>query len=398
MRITDLRCAVIGGHPIVRIVTDEGISGYGQVEWTKPYLKPVVLQLRDSIVGQDPTDVERVMLRIRQRGGFKPWGAAVSAVEHALWDVAGKAAGVPVYKLLGGKVRDSVRVYNGSIRTEVKEQTPEAYAAHVRHMKEHPYGFSLVKVGIGFHSRMKHDVPNFFFGEVMDAPTHGALTRGLLTTSGLNFMVECVTAMREELGSGIGLALDCGPGFTVPDAIRLARALEHLDIAWMEDLLTGDYVPWVHPDAYREVTTATSIPIHTGEQIYLRHNFRDLIQTKAVRIVGPDPADVGGIAELKWVAEFADMYGVLMAPHGTANGLLGLAALVQVAATLPANYIAFELPSGRTSWWNEIVEGLPDPLVVDSQIKVQDRPGMGVEFIIDKATRYLEPEDAGFFD
>src|SRR6185295_10476705 len=98
MKITDLKCAVIGKNPIVRIVTDAGISGYGEAESYKPYLKPHVLALRDALVGEDPTNVERVMLKIRNRGAFKPWGAAVSAVEHALFDVAGKAAGVPVYK------------------------------------------------------------------------------------------------------------------------------------------------------------------------------------------------------------------------------------------------------------------------------------------------------------
>ena len=93
MRITDLRCAVIGKHPIVRIVTDEGISGFGQVEFWKPFLKPHILAFRDQLLGEDPTDVERVMLRIRQRGAFKPWGSAVSVIEMALWDIAGKAAG-----------------------------------------------------------------------------------------------------------------------------------------------------------------------------------------------------------------------------------------------------------------------------------------------------------------
>ena len=93
MKITDLRCAVIGQHPIVRIVTDEGLHGLGEVEFTKPYLKPWVLHFRDALIGEDPTDVERVMLKIRQRGSFKPYGAAVSAIEHALWDIAGKAAG-----------------------------------------------------------------------------------------------------------------------------------------------------------------------------------------------------------------------------------------------------------------------------------------------------------------
>ena len=92
MKITDLKCAVIGKNPIVRIVTDEGISGFGEVEQYKPYLKPFVLHFREALIGEDPTNVERVMLRIRQRGAFKPWGSAVSAIEMALWDVAGKAA------------------------------------------------------------------------------------------------------------------------------------------------------------------------------------------------------------------------------------------------------------------------------------------------------------------
>ena len=102
MKITDLKCAIIGHNPVVRITTDEGIEGYGQAESPKRYLKPHVLFYRDHVLGRDPTDVERVMSTIRRLGGFKPWGSAVSAIEFALWDIAGKAAGVPVYKLLGG--------------------------------------------------------------------------------------------------------------------------------------------------------------------------------------------------------------------------------------------------------------------------------------------------------
>jgi len=151
-------------------------------------------------------------------------------------------------------------------------------------------------------------------------------------------------------------------------------------------------------DLYREVTQSTSTPTHTGEQIYLRENFRELIEGHAVRIIGPDPCDVGGIAELKRIAEYADLHGVLIAPHGTGDGLLGLAALVQVCATLPANYIAFEYPVGQPAWWYEIVEGLPDPIVKDSMITVWDRPGMGVDLVPEAARRYLAPEDASFFD
>ena len=182
------------------------------------------------------------------------------------------------------------------------------------------------------------------------------------------------------------------------DALRFAQAVEKYHLLWLEDMLTGDYVPWVNADVYRDLTMRTSTPIHTGEQIYLRQNFKQLIEMHAVDVVGPDPADVGGIAELKWIAEYANLHGILMAPHGTGNGLLGLAALVQVCATLPANFIGFEYPSGTDPWWYEIVEGLPNPIVKKGLIDVWDRPGMGVDLIPEAARRYLGEEDKGFFD
>ena len=202
----------------------------------------------------------------------------------------------------------------------------------------------------------------------------------------------------EVLGDDIGLALDCGPGWTVPDAIRLGKALEGLHILWLEDLLSGDYTPYVLAEQYREVTRSTSTPIHTGEQIYLRQNFKALFEMQAVNIVGPDPADIGGIAELKWVAEYADLHGILMAPHGTGDGLIGLAALVQVAAALPRNYIAFEYPVGWPAWWYDIVDGLPDPIVENSFITVWDRPGLGVSINKNAAQKYLAAEDKDFFN
>src|SRR6202051_4445957 len=389
MRITDLRCALIGQNPVVRIVTDAGIDGLGPVEHTKPYIKPHVLHLREALIGEDPTNVERVMLKIRQRGAFKPFGAAVSAIEIALWDIAGKAAGVPIYKLLGGKVRDRVRVYNGAIRQPTTGFESEDFAESVPEMKAPPQGFTIVKQGIAFHSGMKSAMPGFHYGEGRAAAFHGQLIRGPLTERGLTRIVECVAAMKAVLGDEIGLALDCGPGMMPTDALRLAKAVEPFNLMWLEDMITGDYVPFVNADVYRDVTRATSTPIHTGEQIYLRQNFKQLIEGHAVNVVGPDPCDVGGLAELKWIAEYADLHGILMAPHGTANGLIGLAALVQVCAALPENYIAFELPNGKPEWWFDILEGLPNPLVKDGFIEVWDSPGLGVQFNVEKATPYL---------
>ncbi len=397
IKITDLRCAVIGRNPVVRIVTDQGISGYGQAETTKAYLKPMVLFYKDYILGEDPTDVERVMLKIRRLGAFKPWGSAVSAIEIALWDIAGQVAGVPVYKLLGGKIRDRVRIYNGGVRFPLAGQRPQDYAEIMAKMKAAKEGFTLIKQPVGFHNpAMMNAVPDGWYDEPRKGASHP--DRGLMTERGLDHVVACVEAMKKVLGKDVELALDCGPGWTVKDAIRFARAVEPLHIAWLEDLLTGDYTPYPNAELYRDLTQSTSVPIHTGEQIYLRDNFKDLIEKQAVNIIGPDPEDVGGIAELKWIAEYADIHGILVAPHGIFDGLIGLAAHVQMAATLPQNYIAFEYPVGQPEWWYEIVDGLPNPIVKAGFIDVWDRPGLGVTFNVQAAKSHLSEEDRHFFD
>ncbi len=396
MKITDLKCATMGHNSIVRIVTDDGVDGYGQIERNTSFTKPQVLFYKQFLVGEDPTNVERVVSKIRRLGAFKPWGSAVSAIEMALWDIAGKAAGLPIYKLMGGKVRDKVRAYSTGGLLPLRNQTPEAYAEIVTGQKNGPEGWSMVKQGVGWHSGMPAAVPNFTYSEVKQG--YGHLGKGLLTEQGLNHVIECIEAMKAALGDEVGLAIDCGPGWMVPDAIRLAKAVEHLNLMWLEDLITGDYSPHVSASVYREVTRATSTPIHTGEQIYLRQNFMELIEGQAVRVVGPDPLDVGGLAEIKWISEYADLHSILMAPHGGADGVFGLAGLVQVCATMPQNYVAFEYPQCQPAWWKDIVTGLPDPIVKDGLIEVWDRPGLGVEFIIDRAVKYLPAGNEGFFD
>jgi L-alanine-DL-glutamate epimerase-like enolase superfamily enzyme len=247
---------------------------------------------------------------------------------------------------------------------------------------------------------MKTSIEDFHYGVRQDkAGYHGMMDQGVISERGLHHMLDCVAAMKEVLGDKVSLALDCGPGWMLPDAIRFARATEKYDLMWLEDMLTGDYVPWVNPQAYRELTQSTSTPIHTGEQIYLRHNYKELIETQAVRIVGPDPADVGGIAELKWVAELAYLHQIVMAPHGTANGVLGLGALINVCATLPANFIAFEYPSASDPFWAEIITGLPEGQIVkDSMVDLLPGPGLGLDINAEAAKRHLKEEDAGFFD
>jgi len=395
MKITDLKCAIIGQNPVVRITTDEGIDGIGAAESSKPYLKPMVMFYRELVIGKDPTDVERVMIGIRRLGAFKPWGSAVSAIEMALWDIAGKSAGVPVYKLLGGKIRDRVRVYNGNVRFQLKGNEPEHYAEVVQKMKDRPENFSIIKQAVAFHDSMYSNVQDFYYGIPVTESRYP--NRGLITYKGFNHMIECIEAMADVLGDEVGLALDCGPGMTVPDALKLARAVEGMNIVWLEDMVTGDYTPYVLADLYGQITPYTTTPIHTGEQVYLRQNFVELIERNAVNVLGPDPADVGGLAEMKFIAEYADLHGILFAPHGTLDGLIGLAAHVQLGAVLPDNYIAFELPTGSPDWWYDIIEGVDNLVVQDSHIEVPDVPGLGIRLIVDETKQYLREEDKDFF-
>ena len=398
MKIIDLKCAVIGKNPIVRIVTDEGISGYGEVEQYKPYLKPFIMHFREALIGLDPTDVERCMLRIRQRGSFKPWGAAVSVIEHALWDIAGKAAGVPVYKLLGGKVRDKVRVYNGAIRVPFKSHNPEDYADDAKRMKALPEGFTIVKQGIAFHSGMKREIPDLYFGEPDRSPFHGALDSGLLTERGMKHIIACVEAMKEVLGDEIGLALDCGPGWTVPDAIRFARALEPLNIMWLEDLITGDYVPYVNADVYPR-----------GDPRHLDADPHRRADLSPAELQGADREPRGEHRRPRPCRRRRHRRAEVdrrirqpaRHPDGAARHRQRRAWPCRAGAGVgdaAAQFHCLRIPDRRPGWWYDIVDGLPDPIVKNGMIEVWDRPGMGVEINPERAKRYLSEEDKAFFD
>ena len=411
MIIKDIKSAIIGNNIVLRIVTDKGVDGYSEVEEGKEFVKPLIPFFAEMIHGCDPTNVESVMRRIRRFGGYKPWGKLISSIEIALWDIAGKDAGIPVYKLLGGKVRDQVRVYNGSFKNpnppHAIADTPEKQGENILALNEIPEGFTIVKGGGVFHG---YAHSNFFtankvtdyaynvYPPVPQATRHSPYNMGgLLTEKGLNYYIDYVARIKSVVKDKVGLAFDIGPGIAAPDALKLAKAFEPFNLLWLEDTIAGDYTPYTLAHVYRDITMNTTTPIHTGEQIYLRQNFRELIETHAVNVIGPDPADVGGIAELKWIAEYADIHGILIAPHGTIDGLFGMAALTHVCAAMPDNYIAYEYPAGNPGWWYDIVDGLPDPLLKDGHINIWDKPGLGIEFNVNKASKYLQPEDKDFF-
>ena len=405
MKITDLKSAIIGTNIVLRVMTDKGIDGYAEVESNKDFLQPLVPYFKSLILGCDPTDVASVMWRIRRGGGFKPWGKLVSTIEMALWDIAGKNAGLPVYKLLGGKVRDKVRVYNGSFRNpnppHPVADTPEKAAENILALNALPEGFTIVKSGGPFHggffeSRGWYDYAYNTYRT--EPPVTWVCNQGsLLTEKALDYFIDYIMRIHAVVKHKVGMAYDVGPGMTAVDALRLARAVESCNLVWLEDTIEGDGSPSTRAHVYRDITMNTTTPIHTGEQVYLRENYRELIETHAVNVIGPDPADVGGLAELKWIAEYADLHGILIAPHGTIDGIFGMAALTHVCATMPQNFIAYEYPAGRPEWWYDIVEGLPDPLLRGGHVPVWDKPGLGVEFNVNKASKYLRENDKDFF-
>ena len=402
MKITDVKSAVIGSNVVLRVVTDKGIDGFSQIENPAGYVRSLVPHYKEMILGCDPTNVESVLRRMRNVSAFKPWGKVFSSIEMALWDIAGKEAGLPVYKLLGGKVRDRVRVYNGSFRDpnpphEVAD-TPEKRGENILHLNELPEGFTIVKTAAFWHTLQFYKDSDAYNTYGSDKPGFRSTQNGsLLTPAALAASIDYITRIKEVVGDRVGLAFDIGPGFMPTDVIRLAKAIEPLNVLWLEDSVAGDYTPYTMAQVYRDISSSTSTPIHTGEQIFLRQNFMELIENRAVDVIGPDPADVGGIAELKWIAEYAYLHGILMAPHGTFDGIFGMAALTQVCSTMPQNYIAYEFPGVNPGFWFDITEGVPEGFLKDGHVKVWDAPGIGVTFNVNKATEYLSAEDKDFF-
>jgi L-alanine-DL-glutamate epimerase-like enolase superfamily enzyme len=224
-----VKCAIIGRNPVIRIITDQGISGYAQAESGKTNVKLIVPYYKPFLVGADARDVGQIMLKIRRMGAMKPWGSAVSSIEIALWDVAGQAAGLPVYELLGGKIHDRVCAYGNSENNSpvFSPRSPQESAEMAAKTKEAKEGFKLVKMPVGFHSGpMMNAMPNEWYGQHWTGRVFPYMDRGVMTTRGFDYVLSCVEAIKKVLGNEIDLACDCGPGWVPKDAIRFARAVE----------------------------------------------------------------------------------------------------------------------------------------------------------------------------
>lgn len=288
---------------------------------------------------------------------------ALTGIEIALWDLAGRAVGLPVYALLGGKFRDSVRLYADCHAGG--DDSPAANAAKAREVAE--MGFDALKFDLDdLQSPAKKDVFN-----------HTVSRREL------DAMVEKVAAVREALGPHIDLAMDLHGRYDASSGARIAQALEPYDLMWLEEP-----VPPENVDAMREVKNATRTPICAGENLFLRWGFRDLLEKQAVDIIMPDLPKCCGLSEGKKIASMAEVYYIPMAPHNVC-GPLGTVASAHCCASVP-NFLVLEWHWLERPHWHELVLADP-PLIQNGAITLTDRPGLGVELNMEAAERYLKP-------
>lgn len=359
MKITDIKTAVVhvkmNGKPhylyhYVRVYTDEGIYGTGEASHVDHGWRDSTRDMARMIIGMDPRDVDACFEHIRRRyifrGGFAGAGiSALTGIEIALWDLAGKAQGVPVYRLLGGKFRDRVRLYVDSAHTDYKERAAE--------VKEK--GFTAIKFDLD-DTRNPHK---------MD------LWNWSVTPDELKSIVDIAFEIREGIGSSLDLAMDLHGRYDATAGLKIAQALEPLDLMWLEEP-----VPPENIDALDKITKATRTPICVGENLYLRYGFRDLLQKQAVDIIMPDISKCGGLSECRKIANMAEIYYIPFAPHNNSSALSTVGD-AHVCASVP-NFLALEFHRFDDPDWDEVLAA-DASVIQDGHVVLTEAPGLGVE-------------------
>jgi L-alanine-DL-glutamate epimerase-like enolase superfamily enzyme len=369
LKITDLRVTTIKGAPftvpILRIDTNQGISGYGDVRDGSS--KTYALMLKSRILGENPCNIDRIFRKIKQFGFHARQGGGVSGIEMALWDLAGKAYGVPVYQMLGGKFRDKIRCYADTDTT----QDPKVFASRLKARMDQ--GFTFLKMDLSMYLLSKTPgTVTQLSGRSMDEMnnTQHMFTGTDITPKGIEIMADYVAQVREAVGMEIPLAADHFGHIPVNTCIKLGKALEKYNMAWLEDM-----IPWQQTELLKQITDAIEVPTLTGEDIYLKEDFIKLAREHAVDIVQPDLATSGGIMETKKIGDACQEYGVPMALHAAGSPLTCLASVHCAAAT--ENFLVMENHSVDIPWWNDLVDGAEKPVVNKGFIKVPEAPGLG---------------------
>jgi L-alanine-DL-glutamate epimerase-like enolase superfamily enzyme len=381
LKITDMRSVLVASnfdYPIIRIDTNQGVYGLGEVRDSGR--EGAALVLKPHLVGKNPLNIEPLLDQLRNFANHQRMGGGYSAVDMALHDIAGKVYGVPAWRLIGSKYRDKIRIYCDT--TESRD--PKVFADHYH--GRIAQGFTYFKMDLG--TDLVEDRP----GAVND--------HRVATKKGLEYMCEYIQGVRGVIGWEAPLAADHFGPLTVKDAIRYARAFEDYNLAWAEDMIqVGSLGPGGDAPknwrAYLELKNATSTPIATGESLFgLEEGFKDLIDNRAIDIIHPDPLTAGGIRETKRIADYASMHGIQTAIH-FAGSPVGCLAAVHMAATLK-DMLAMENHAVDIPWWGDLVKGPSKPIVNRGYITVPDTPGLGVELNEEAVKEHIRK--GGYFE
>ena len=415
MKITNISTAVMESNfdwTIVKVETDDGITGYGEA-FLGPGLTAAIAEFSNILIGEDPTSIDRVMRRLRGSCLYASPGLMAHAycgIETALLDVIGKRYGLPIWQILGGKYRDSVRIYadchagdalesincmlvprtpqwmqtegtreghksivslkhHGWDASKKDELTPDAYAARAKEMVGR--GFTMLKFDV--------DVPTPYETDEYNRD----LSRGEI-----DYAAALVGAVRSAVGREIGLAIDCHWNYGVEAAIQMARALEDFNLLWLEDP-----VPPENIRAIGEVQRNTRTTIATGENHYFRLDFQRLITDGGLRLLAPDVQKIG-LWEGRKIADIAEMHYVNLTLHNISSPI-GTMGGVHLCAAVP-NVLALEWHAASVPFFDSLVKGAGEPMIRNGRIAVPDLPGLGIEVDEDEVWKYRKPGEKFF--
>ena len=411
MKIVRLKTAVVEGNfdwTFVRIETDEGIQGLGECFFA-PGLTAILRSLEPLLLAEDPRDVHRLFrkLQLATSGAGSVAGIiinAISGIEAALWDVLGQWLEVPIYRLLGGKFRDQIRIYADCHGGEALESLDEVLRSRQpswvrkktrRHSKDYfadsvdatpsspeDYRKRAIAMKAQGFTALKFDV---------DVPgTHGPDPHNrCLTNAAVDRMVALIGAAREAVGNDVDIAVDCHWRYSVSEVVKVAQALEPFRLLWLEDPVPPESV-----EALRAVSSRVRIPIATGENLYLFHGFREILQTHTVGIATPDLQKVGGLAVACQIARFADDQTIPVAPHNISSPV-GTLIAAHFCAAIP-NFLVLEFHASDVPFWNDLVNGIAKPIIQNGSIPLPEKPGLGVTLNEDVARKFARKGEPFF--
>ncbi|WP_018614689.1 mandelate racemase/muconate lactonizing enzyme family protein [Segetibacter koreensis] len=372
LKITDVKCAFSGGGLFVKIMTNQDLVGYGEAVDAIGGTYYLVQRLGNQLKGRSPLGPNVIFEQFRKQaffGGAQSgmYVAVLSAFDAALWDLTGKALGLPVYQLLGGKFRDKVRVYCDTQLYEVRNPKPEDYAKVARVAVDK--GYTAVKFDIDeANDPNKYDKWNW-----------------TASNAEVERMYNSIAAVRKEVGPHIDICVDMHGRYDAPTGRKVAKVMEPLNLMWLEEPVPADNV-----EAYKTITQETSTPICGGENFYLTYGYTRLLSEGAIDIIMPDLQKCGGLGEGQRIANLANAYYTPFSPH-MVGSFLGAMASAHVCASVPNFHILeWQSESDTDLRWKEIVK-YDKPFIEKGFLVVSDKPGIGVEINEEGLKKYATP-------